>query len=163
MPTVEFEFKTKNAWTMGPACGDAKTPSINPAPATTSGIYIIHNDNENTTYVGYADNAVDRWQTRTEVFHCFGIPASYGSNILCAWCVPTMKTGSIFLKGLHAAEHLLIRAVCKGLLGPTTNTNTQLSNIWFTNSSVTKIRVYLPKDPWGTLLGAREVSVSNPF
>lgn len=156
MAMVEFYFKPQNEWTMGPACGN---PSKNPAPATTGCIYIIHNSTENTTYIGYADDALHRWNTRTEVLHIMGIPQVYGQKILCAWCCPTY-TGNvpILLQGQNAAEHLLIRGVANGLLGKTTNTNTQLAVTPFKNSKFDHMRVYLPSDPWGCLKGRREAT-----
>lgn len=160
MATVEFHFKVHQSWNMGAACGN---PSTNPAPTTTACIYIIHNKKENTTYIGYADNAKHRWNGRTEVFHTLGIPVAYGQEILCAYCLPTMSSGSMFLEGANACEHLLIRAVVRGVLGPTTNTNTQLATTFFSNASATKVEVYLPSDPWGKLEGAKYSMVSNPF
>ncbi|MBD2838758.1 hypothetical protein ID144_17075 [Pseudomonas sp. JM0905a] len=159
MATLEFHFKSQNSWNMGPACGSDLVPSTNPAPATTAGIYIIHNSTENSTYVGYADNCYNRWQSRYEVFHAMGIKKSYGKGILCAYCLPTMDVGSMFLEGYNNCEHALIRAVVNGLLGVTQNTNTQLANTPFINKSITMLRVLLPTDPWGKLLGARQVAL----
>ncbi|GFM81550.1 hypothetical protein PSCICO_50550 [Pseudomonas cichorii] len=160
MATVEFYFQTQNAWNMGPACGTTITNSSNPAPATTACIYIIHNTHENSTYVGYADNAFDRWKSRTEVFHIMGIPNAYAKNILCAYCLPTVSGGhSMYLKGANNCEHLLVRAVANGLLGKTTNTNSQLATLPFSNSTATKVQVYLPSDPWGKLEGRKQDNV----
>jgi hypothetical protein len=162
MPTIEFYFKPYNEWTMGPACAGPGGSSINPAPSTTGCIYIIHNSAENTTYVGYADDANDRWKTRTEVFHIMGIPQTYGQKILCAYCKPTSDgPSSILYKDYAGCEHLLIRAVMNGLLGPTTCTNTQLGNWMFPNPyhpTGTQVRVYLPKDPWGKLQGRKQAT-----
>ena len=155
MPRVTFDFRPAGAgvgrnWTMGPACGN---PSNNPAPTTNPVIYIIHNSSvDNTTYVGYADDAEHRWRTRTEVFHCFGINQALGQQMLCACCVP-VSNAHIFLKGMHGCEHLLIRAVFGALLGVTDVTNTQLVNTPFNNANVTSVRVRLPTDPWGHLAG----------
>src|SRR3569623_1749386 len=152
MATVRFEFKKINSWHMGPACGTDTTPSENPAPRTNACIYLIHNSGENSTYVGYADDAQHRWSTRYEVFHAFGIPKGYAKNILCAWCMPTVSHGlQMFLEGRNNCEHLLIRAVVNGLLGRTTNTNTQLATSHFANHIATRVEVSLPSDPWGKL------------
>jgi hypothetical protein len=153
---VQFDFRPMyggEQWNMG-------NSSDNPAPQTWKIIYIIHNSNTNNTYVGYADDARDRWKTRAEAFHTMGISASYGRGVLCACCIPT-KPHSIALKGRNGCEHLLIRAVCKGLLGRTTNTNTQLAGTYFTNQSVTELRVYLPADPWGSLSGTKSEDLSR--
>ncbi|MDH4584438.1 hypothetical protein E8F20_21500 [Pseudomonas sp. BN415] len=164
MATVEFDFKSHHSWTMGPACGTAFTPSINPAPATTACIYIIHNTGENSTYVGYADNANDRWKSRAEVFHIMGIPKNYAKHILCAYCLPCVYGGpSMYLQGFNNCEHLLIRAVVNGLLGKTTNTNTQLASVPFANPTATKVRVRLPTDPWGNLESDKEISLTGVF
>ena len=164
MAIVEFYFKQNQSWDMGPACGDVTTSSVNPAPVTTACIYIIHNKTENTTYVGYADNANHRWNGRTEVFHTFGIPKSYGKKILCAYCRPSVDSGkSMFLEGQNNCEHLLVRAVVNGLLGVTTNTNTQLSGAFFSNKIATELRVYLPSDPWGCLAGRQRVYLNGPY
>lgn len=164
MATLEFDFKAQNAWTMGPACRGIGIGSTNPAPVTTGCIYIIHNTTENTTYVGYADSAYDRWKARTEVFHIMGIPQAYGQNILCAYCYPVHSgTTPVLLQGQNACEHLLIRAVVKGLLGVTTNTNSQLANTPFINSNVTQVRVYLPSDPWGSLEGRKQANVGFAY
>jgi hypothetical protein len=127
MATVEFNFNLW--WTMGKACGTSTKASYNPAPNKGPGIYIIHNSNvENTTYVGYADNCYHRWNGRTEVFHTLGIPKAYAKNVLCAFCLPSVDQGkSMWLEGMNNCEHLLIRAVVNGLLGVTTNTNSQLA------------------------------------
>jgi len=146
----------------GKACGTANKQSVNPAPKTNAGIYIIHNSNENSTYVGYADDAQNRWKARTEVFHTLGIPRNYAKRILCAFCVPSVLNGpQMFLAGQNACEHLLIRAVVNGLLGVTTNTNSQLANAPFTNNIATQVRVYLPSDPWGRLDGRQQVNLGQ--
>lgn len=163
MATVKFDFDTTNAWTMGPACGTPGTPSVNPAPVTNPCIYIIHNTVENSTYVGYADNAQHRWSTRYEVFHAMGIPKNYGNKILCAYCYPKLSAGQMFLEGQNNCEHLLIRAVVNGLLGVTTCTNTKLASTPFVNAAVTKILVYLPSYPakWGKLEPDKQVVVNH--
>ncbi len=159
MAIVTFDFST-DVWNMGPACGN---PSYNPAPFTNPCIYIIHNSTENSTYVGYADDANDRWKSRTEVFHIMGIPKNYGKTVLCACCIPTVSGGkSMFLKGQDACEHLMIRAVVNGLLGITTSTNSQLGSTPFSNPVARTIRVYLPTQPyWGHLMSDREITFGN--
>ena len=163
MATVEFNFNLW--WTMGKACGTNVKASYNPAPNKGPGIYIIHNSNvENTTYVGYADNCYHRWNARTEVLHTLGIPKAYAKNVLCAFCCPSVDQGkSMWLEGMNNCEHLLIRAVVKGLLGVTTNTNSQLATTTFNNKTATLVRVYLPSDPWGWLQGRRQVAVGANF
>lgn len=164
MATIEFHFKNYNAWTMGPACAGPGGASLNPAPTTTACIYIIHNSVENTTYVGYADDAKHRWSGRTEVFHTFGIPQVYGQQILCAYCKPTSDGAPVLLEGYGGCEHLLIRAVVNGLLDITTSTNTNLRNWYFPNPyhpAKTTVRVYLPSDPWGHLDGAKQASFGH--
>ncbi|NWA25800.1 hypothetical protein HX870_06880 [Pseudomonas gingeri] len=164
MAIAEFRFETYHSWDMGLACGDDATPSVNPAPATTACIYIIHNTGENSTYVGYADNAFDRWKTRAEVFHIMGIPKAYAKNILCAYCLPTVDSGkSMFLAGQNNCEHLLIRAVVNGLLGVTTSTNTQLGKTPFINPIATMVRVYLPTQKWGKLVGSRQIALPHQY
>lgn len=163
MATIDFWFKPQNSWNMGPACGSVIVASVNPAPTTTACIYIIHNTTANSTYVGYADDALDRWKTRTETFHVMGIPQTYAQNILCAQCLPTSNGASMFLKGQNACEHLLIRAVVNGLLGVTTSTNSQLRTTPFINAVATQVRVYLPSDPWGNLLGRRQVNLGYTY
>jgi hypothetical protein len=134
---------------------------VNPAPVTHACIYIIHNNNSNETYVGYADDANDRWSTRTEAFHCMGIEVTYGAQIFCAYCYPTVKPGSMLLKGTNNVEHHLIRAVVTGLLGVTTNTNTQMGALACSvDHQVNEIRVYLPTDPWGHLHGRQRIFVT---
>ena len=164
MATVEFDFKSHHSWTMGPACGTTFMSSVNPAPATTACIYIIHNTAENSTYVGYADNANDRWKSRTEVFHIMGIPKNYAKNILCAYCLPHVHgPHSMYLQGQNNCEHLLIRAVANGLLGVTTSTNTQLRTVPFSNAIATKILVRLPTDPWGNLESDKQIALTGVF
>lgn len=161
MATVEFYFQAHHSWNMGPACGTVFNASVNPAPATPPCIYIIHNVQENSTYVGYADNANHRWKTRTEAFHIMGIPQAYGQQILCAYCQPTVSHGqSMYLAGSNNCEHLLVRAVANGLLGITTSTNTQLGGTYFSNPIATQVRVYLPTDPWGNLDGRQQDAVN---
>ena len=161
MSQMKFDFLKQNSWDMGPAC---KNISLNPAPITNPCIYLIHNSTENTTYVGYADGANDRWKTRTEVFHISGITEVYGKGILCAYCLPTANT-VWQLKGQNNCEHVLIRAVANGLLGKTTSTNTQLGSTWFMNSasSTLAVQVYLPAYPgklWGKLeSGGKEIKI----
>jgi hypothetical protein len=164
MAIVEFEFKAHHSWTMGPACGNVINASVNPAPTTSGCIYIIHNSAENSTYVGYAEDAQHRWSTRTEVFHIMGIPRNYADRILCAYCKPSVDSGkSMWLEGKHNCEHLLIRGVVNGLLGVTTSTNSQLGGQYFVNKIATQMRVYLPTDPWGRLEGRKQCTVTNPF
>lgn len=159
----DLEFYFTEFWDMGKACGDDVTASNNPAPATTAGIYIIHNKKENTTYVGYAENAKHRWATRYEVFHCLGIATDYGKNILCAFCVPEFNGVKLTAKNnLLWSEHILIRAVVKGLLGVTTNTNSTSSKQPFIEPHRTRVRVYLDGDvkkKWGRLDNPREVII----
>jgi hypothetical protein len=162
MATVEFHFKQQNAWTMGPACPNVANQSNNPAPTTTPCVYIIHNETENTTYVGYADNAQHRWSSRWEVFHCLGIPRTYADKILCAYCIPE-STAVISFEGKHGCEHLLIRAVVNGLLGVTSSTNTQLGSAFFSNTNVSQVRVYLPSDKWGKLEGRKQINIHGAY
>lgn len=161
MAIVTFSFEIHNSWNMAAACGDDFNPSTNPAPGTSPCIYIIHNKTENSTYVGYADNARHRWETRYEVFHTMGISKTYAQDILCAHCCPTMDTGSMYLQGQNNCEHLLIRAVVNGLLGKTTSTNTQLGKTPFINKIATNIRVYLPSNPWGNLESHKTINISS--
>lgn len=65
----------------------------------------------------------------------------------------------MYLAGQNNCEHLLIRAVVNGLLGPTTSTNTQLGKTPFINAIAGLVRVYLPSDPWGKLEGAKQVAL----
>lgn len=163
MAKMLFDFTvTGHSWNMGPA---TTSPSNNPAPSIGPCIYIIHNGNTNHTYVGYADNAVDRWKTRTEVFHCMGITLTYASNVLCALCHPKIvqSNGSYHwvkgaLQGLHRPEHILIRAVVRGVLGATTNTNTSMANTVYhaPGHTFNRIEVQLPTSgTWGSLLSSR--------
>lgn len=152
MADVTFNFQ--NSWTMGQACGTVANPSINPAPITTPCIYIIHN---------YAQN---RWASRSEVFHQFGIPRAYADNILCAYCQPTITRRAVMLlKGQNNCEHLLIRAVFNGLLlgNQPTITNTQLIQTPFNNPIATSVTVHLPTVRWGRLTGSRQVAVNANF
>lgn len=166
MPVLEFNFK--DVWTMEDACGDDATDSKNPAPNTSPGIYIIHNANGsiNSTYVGYAANARNRWSTRFEVLHCFGVPASYGKNIHCGFCTPTFNgPTSLNYEGSLGCEHALIRAVANGVLGPTTCTNTKLSNYLFHYShDNVEVRIYFPVGhfaKWGKLENAKNVKIAK--
>lgn len=168
--TIEFSFQQLNTWNMGPACGTDTKDSENPAPQTGACIYIIHNENENSTYVGYADNAKDRWSTRYEVFHCFGIPKAYAKKVHCAWCYPTLDghTNVLLtsLTGQNSCEHLLMRAVVKGLLGPTTCTNTQQSKTAFYSPHVSGVRVYFPVQhnaKWGKLENAKQANLNGMY
>lgn len=147
-----------HSWNMGSACGN---PSTNPAPSIGPCIYIIHNGNTNHTYVGYAVDASDRWKTRTEVFHCFGLTQAYANNVLCALCHPKIvqTNGSYHwttgdLHGMWRPEHILIRMVVRGALGATTNTNTALSTTSynFPGHTFNRVEVHLPVYPkWGKL------------
>lgn len=161
MGIVTFDFEAHNSWNMAAACGDDFNSSTNPAPGTSPCIYIIHNKTENSTYVGYADNARHRWETRYEVFHIMGISRAYAQDILCAYCRPSMDIGSMYLQGQNNCEHLLIRAVVNGLLGKTTSTNTQLGKTLFINTAAKHIRVYLPSDPWGNLEGRKTIKIPS--
>lgn len=157
MSTIYFNFAAshRNHWTMRNACQEIST---NPAPNTSPCIYIIHNALTNNTYVGYADNAKKRWQARVETFHCLGIHKKHAKKILCAYCIPyTLKTSgkrltySGPLKGTNSPEHLLIRAVARGVLGRTTITNTQLCNTrYMTNNNIDRLEIHLP-DLWRQL------------
>jgi hypothetical protein len=161
-----LEFNFSNVWDMEAACGDDVNDSNNPAPSTQAGIYIIHNENENTTYVGYADDAKKRWGTRYEALHCLGIPGAYAKKILCGFCRPTFS-GAIPMnyKGNLGCEHALIRAVVNGLLGVTQNTNTQMSNTPYKPGPIhgdVLIRVYFPVpyfSKWGKLENAKEIRI----
>lgn len=163
MGVLSFDFT--EIWDMGEACGDDVTASDNPAPKTKAGIYIIHNANENTTYVGYADNAKNRWGSRYEALHCFGIPNGYGKKILCAFCIPTFDGPAMQFCGNLGCEHILIRAVVKGLLGVTTCTNTKLANTAFAPGTLfgdIEVRVYFPVGhhaKWGSLENAKNVKI----
>ncbi|MEQ1764607.1 MAG: hypothetical protein ABL984_15870 [Pyrinomonadaceae bacterium] len=154
MDDIVFNFEAANSWTMEEAC---KKVSNNPAPQSHPVLYLIHNQNENTTYAGYAQDARHRWLTRVEVFHCFGMKQDYGKNVLCSMCIPVLSNNANHDGPMHTAlnspEHLLIRAVVKGLLGVTTNTNTDLSEAPYINPySYNRVIVYLPTKPkWGHL------------
>ena len=164
MGVLRFDFK--EVWDMEAACGDDVTDSDNPAPTTQPGIYIIHNENENTTYVGYADNAKKRWGSRYEAFHCFGIPAAYAKKVRCGFCIPTFN-GPVAMNycGFLGCEHVLIRAVVNGLLGVTQNTNTQLSNTLFSPGALfgdIVVEVFFPVGhyaTWGKLENAKTVKI----
>jgi len=155
MAELSFKFKEESTWTMGPACCTPDGESINPAPTTPNCIYIIHNTSSNETYAGYADNAKNRWATRFESFHCFGIEKGYAQGILCAYCVPKVKesTQHLHLEGTGGFEHWLIRAVVNGLLGVTTSTNTQLRKTPVPTNGIHRISITLPtkSDKWGHL------------
>lgn len=140
---VVFDFSQGQEWTMKSACGN---PSTNPAPANFNEvIYIIHNIKTNGIYVGYAQDVRQRWEGRTEVFHCFNILEPVGETILCAACKPYLTLREIRLSdvpeyklktthdafinkldNLHSPEHLLLQFVLAGGLGIVTNTNTKL-------------------------------------
>jgi hypothetical protein len=160
--TIDFKFKPENSWDMTSACGDDMNPSENPAPTSGPCIYLIHNENVNSTYVGYADNTRHRWSTRYEVFHIFGIEEDYAENIHCAYCVPKITGGlGINLHGLGNCEHLLIRAVVRGLLGVTQCTNTKLASTPFSNVNIfggLTVNVYLPTNQakWGDLENGKQ-------
>lgn len=158
MATVNFDFLAANSWTMQQACANG----TNPAPVTHHPvIYIIHNRRTNGTYVGYANDAYDRWRTRTEVFHCFNFELGYGADILCAWCTPQLNNPPAApgpypgpLAGQGRPEHLLIRAVANGLLGATTCTNTALRGSTFVpTGNINQVIVRLPGHGarWGLL------------
>lgn len=159
MIEIEFDFlSTGHNWTM-------ERSDRNYAPITNGCIYIIHNENSNSTYIGYADNAQDRWSHRVEVFHCMGIFNAYAKKVRCAVCFPkvTHNQRRIILnwKGTNGLEHLLIRAVRNGLLGRTTCTNTLLSTQLFPLRDDTKITVYLPGwNKWGKLDGSKEITLN---
>jgi hypothetical protein len=163
---IQFNFKAADSWTMEAAC---KNPSVNPAPSSNPVLYLIHNQNENTTYAGYAVDAQDRWKTRTEVFHCFGIKEDYAKKILCAMCVPVLTDGSdpdgVMHGALNTPEHLLIRAVVKGLLGVTTNTNTGMAFAPYANPySYNKVTIYLPNNAkWGHLESNKAATLPNAY
>ena len=166
MKVLEFYFD--DLWDMEASCGDEVNESENPAPVTPQGIYIIHNANESgvksQTYVGYAKNARHRWGGRYETLHCLGVPASYGKNILCAFCVPTIgNKHAVNLDGLNACEHALMRAVVNGMLGKTTCTNTTLSRTKFFSPEDLDIRVYFhnigPK--WGSLENEKRIKIKQ--
>ena len=175
--TVHFDFTEKHNsyWNMKPACGTDATASVNPAPVTNPCIYIIHNENTNQTYVGYADNANHRWNTRTETFHCLGIDRAYAKKVHCAYCYPRegdkagnnlTKIGAGFLEGKQRAEHLLMRAVANGLLGVTTCTNTRDAKTLFTGpiviSKVAGVVVRLPAK-FGALDKAKYVALPPAY
>ena len=174
MPNIVYYFRAPygRQWTMESACGTATEPSTNPAPPGAPCIYIIHNSDSNQTYVGYAANAIDRWATRAEAFHCMGIDRDYAKKILCACCTPMLGEGKNWatytpyplLEGTYAAEHLLLRAVVNGLLGKTTSTNTKLGTMPCARPlGVIKIQVYVPTHPWGSLQGEKEVVLPDAY
>jgi len=146
---IMFDFGANDSqeFTMGKAC---KNPSTNPCNQSQPCIYVIHNTNNapNTVYVGYAQDANNRWETRTEVFHHFGFSHAYGKNVKCAWCRPKISKANIpnpnqnnlahwdyinagSLLGANKAEHLLMRAMIQGLMGVITVTNTTSVNTPF--------------------------------
>ena len=148
-------------WTMEKACCATDTEDgDNPAPESNPCVYLIHNENTNNTYAGFADNAKKRWGTRTEAFHCMGIKADYAKKVLCAYCYPQLEdtvSGVVLphpgpLKGQDNPEHLLIRAVVNGLLGKTTSTNTKSGKTLCKKPvNINRIQISLPTDPWGKL------------
>lgn len=167
---VTFDFRI-HSWNMELACDDI---SYNPAPNTTSGIYIIHNENSNNTYIGYADNANHRWEHRVETFFCLGIEKAYAKKVHCAFCYPSIRyedgTGSkipkAYLQGKDKAEHLLIRAVEKGLLGNTICVNSQLTkpqcNLSVRQAIVTDVLIILPS-PFGRLQQISSAHLSGVY
>ena len=166
MSAIGFDFRGTH-WSMEAACGTNVMESVNPAPTTHPCIYIIHNQNTNQTYVGYAKDANDRWKTRYESFHCFGIDSIYAKNVLCAACIPeenstgAWKAISGKIDGSNAAEHLLIRAVVNGVLGMTTSTNSMMGKVGYNYPGVDEVLIYLPKNKWGYLEGQKSGKVGN--
>lgn len=148
MSVILFDFTDpahSQQFTMGKTTYNG---SVNPANVSGHCIYAIYNQNHNprSIYIGYAQNANHRWNTRTEVFHCFGISHAYAKAVKCAWCHPKYSNNNNadpynnahwnlmnaqYLPGMDAAEHLLIRMAVNGVMGPITNTNTMMANSTF--------------------------------
>jgi hypothetical protein len=121
-------------------------------------LYLIHNIDQNTTYVGFAKSAVNRWGGRYGVFHTTGIPESIGQRVHCTCCRPQFLNADgsktmvppRFLMGKNKVEHLLVRAVMRALIGRTLNTNTNLLKPFPVYSTaihgkkITEVRIVLP-------------------
>ena len=167
---VFFDF-VGLSWTMESAC---RRYSTNPAPHTHPGIYIIHNENTNNTYVGYAENAHDRWKSRTEAFHCLGLRSNYAKKVHCAFCIPSFyfadgtsrSLANDQLKGSQKAEHLLIRGAVKGLMGATICTNTKTAFTPYKRRigriEVNRVSVFLPAS-FGRLRDDSSFALTAPY